>query len=219
MGNRQISTKVQSGETLSLYANMYNCSEQAIIAANKGTIGANGKLKEGSDIVIPIGQPPKDTQPNGSFLQKKVQSFGDEVENAKIVLFNEKLKPDEREILEQHYIYLKNMQKARQSSVEIKIINGDHYSFTMKKDVTLKEFREMFLQRCTTNFMDYCQRTGQSDFVSGTGHTYPSEDEIILKKGTSFDVASVEFCDQGFKTEWKNVKTKDGRFENVLKRF
>lgn len=213
---KQISTKVQNGETLSLYAAMYNCSVDDIKAANAGKIGKNGQLKAGSDIIIPIGQPPKDTEPQGSFLMKKVKAFGDEVENAKIELFNEKLKPDVREEKEQRYLYLRNMQKQRMSSVQIDIVNGDHYRFTMKKDVTLKEFREMFLGRCTTNFMSYCQRTGQSGFTSGEGHTYPPEDEIVLKAGTSFDVASVELSDKGFGTElWNNP---GGWFDNTLKR-
>ena len=54
---------------------MYNCSVDDIKATNAGKIGKNGQLKAGSDIIIPIGQPPKDTEPQGSFLAKKVKAY------------------------------------------------------------------------------------------------------------------------------------------------
>ncbi len=51
-----VTSIVQSGETLSLYAKMYNCSEEELRMLNGISNGNN--IKAGIKIKIPIGEKP-----------------------------------------------------------------------------------------------------------------------------------------------------------------
>lgn len=200
-GNNNITTYVQNGETLSLYASMYGCSVNDIKQAN----GLSGtKLKEGQQLVIPIGKPPQGAAEPESVLDKKLAWFDDKLDEVHLKLYNPNLKPTEREALEQEYIELKNLKKERDKVAEFtKAGNGQNLVLEMKKTITISEFRRLFPE-CTQNFMNYAYDTDQAycDPVHGW---VADPDDVCLNEGDKIMINSRHYAhtkDDGF---WRGV--------------
>ena len=122
-----VTTTVQNGETLSLYAKLYGCSVEELKNLNKGKIGKNGQIREGEVLVIPIGKKPKETNKAGrTTMQEKLNWFNDRLEEAKLKIYDPKLTSAEREKYEQEYINLLNQQKARNEVASLSINSFDN---------------------------------------------------------------------------------------------
>jgi len=195
-----VTSKVQNGETLSLYANMYGCTVDEIIKANSGVVGKDGKVPVGANIVIPIGQPPKEQAKPNSVLEEKVQYFDRKVEEAKIRLYDDKLSKQQREAYEAEYIQLKNQKKERDKYAQVSLTgDGYHMNLTIKEDISIADFRRLFPE-CGKNFSDYADETDQTEYVNGKGFVRDPK-KIILKKGTVFQLKTQEYANQGFFSE------------------
>lgn len=196
-----VTTTVQNGETLSMYAKLYGCSTEELKKLNAGKIGKNGGIKEGETLIIPIGKKPPETDKSGrTTMEEKANWFNDKLEEAKMKIYNPKLSSSEREKYEQEYIELLNMKKARDEVASVKI-NGDnmHFDLDIKKDITITEFRELFPE-VTRKFRDYSDKTGQTVFENGVGFVR-DPDVIVLNKGAHFSLKTQEYANQGFLTE------------------
>ena len=199
-GNQNITSTVQSGETISLYASMYGCSVDAIINANKGKVGANGEVSEGAEIIIPIGQPSEKKAASDDVLQAKLEYFDRKLEEALYKLYDTSLTPQKREELEQEYINLKNLKKEREQAAEITLTgDGYHLTLNIKKEMTISEFRRLFPE-CGRNFSDYADDTKQTRYVNGKGFVR-DPNVIKLRQGASFELKTQEYASRGFWTE------------------
>ena len=196
-----ITSKVQSGESLSLYAAMYGCKVDDLKSANAECFNKNGQLKEGSTLTIPIGQKPSEVPKRETTLEKKLNHFEDKLDELHMKLFDTSLKPEEREQLEQEYINMKNRKKERDEYASFKISEDKKgFDLCIKKDITVAKFRELFPE-CTRRFLKYAMDTNQRIYVQGEGFTYPPE-HVILHKGRTFDVRSSDYENRGF---WKEL--------------
>lgn len=181
-----INSKVQTGETLSLYANMYNCSVEDLKKANAGNLGKNGELKAGSNIKIPIGKRPENLVKSENEMQQKLDAFDNRLNDIHMQLFDANLKPEKREELEQQYITLKNLKKERDAAATFSI-NGDKFKLTLKKTITVSEFRRLFPE-CKTNF----NGVAKAPYINGQGFNY-DPDVATLEAGKDYSVRYNEF--------------------------
>ncbi len=196
-----VTTTVQNGETLSLYAKLYGCSVEELTNLNKGKIGKNGQIREGEVLIIPIGKKPKETNKAGrTTMQEKLNWFNDRLEEAKLKIYDPKLTSAEREKYEQEYINLLNQQKARNEVASLSI-NKDrmHFDLTLKKDITISEFRKLFPE-IGKNFSDYADDTKQTRYKNGEGFIR-NPDVIVLHQGAHFSLKTQEVANQGFFSE------------------
>ncbi len=185
----KITSIVQSGETLSLYANMYNCSVKDLQEANAENLDKNGVLKIGTKINIPIGKRPASLAKSDSQMQQKLDAFDNRLNELHMQLFNEKLNPNEREKLEQKYIELKNLKKERDNVAEFKIsAEGDKFDLKLKKTVTVAEFRRLFPE-CITNFMG---KAKAGPYINGKGHNHDPQ-VATLESGKTYTVRYNEY--------------------------
>ena len=177
--SNNITSQVQQGETLSLYAKMYNCSVEELQKLNKLS---NGELKVGSTLIIPIGKKPPETKQSNDIMQQKLDYFDTNLNELHMKLFDPDLKPSEREKLEQKYIDMKNLKKERAEVADIKISHdGKSFELNMKKQVSVNEFRRLFPE-CCKNFKDYAKETKQYQYKNGKGFIY-DPNHIQLKVG------------------------------------
>ena len=206
----KVLTTVQKGETLSLYASMYGCTVDQIKKANQGQIGENGAIKEGSQLVVPIGKKPDALAKRENAMQEKLHYFDDKLQEAKIKLYDPNLKPDEREKLEQEYINLKNMKRERDNTASIEISpDGMHFTLKMKKDITIADFRKLFPE-CGKNFTDYADKTKQTRYENGKGFIRDPK-FITLHKDAEFTLKTQEYASQGFWGElWNSAQKTAG---------
>ena len=163
----KITSIVQSGETLSLYANMYNCSVKDLQEANAENLDKNGVLKIGTKINIPIGKRPASLAKSDSQMQQKLDAFDNRLNELHMQLFNEKLNPNEREKLEQKYIELKNLKKEIDN---------------------VAEFRRLFPE-CITNFMG---KAKAGPYINGKGHNHDPQ-VATLESGKTYTVRYNEY--------------------------
>ena len=199
--SNNVTTTVQNGETLSLYAKLYGCSVEELKSLNKGKIGKNGQIREGEVLIIPIGQKPKETSKAGrTTMEEKLNWFNDRLEEAKMKIYDPKLSSAEREKYEQEYIKLLNQQKARNEVADLSI-NKDkmHFDLKLKKNITISEFRELFPEIGKT-FRDYADDTKQTRYENGVGFVR-DPDVIVLKEGAYFSLKTQEVAHQGFFSE------------------
>ena len=196
-----VTTTVQSGETLGMYAKIYGCSTEELAKLNPGKIGKNGHIKQGDVLIIPIGKKPEATNKEGrTTLQEKANWFNDKLEEAKMRIYDPKLTGEEREKYEQEYINLIKMKKKRNEAAEISINEDNmHFDLKIKEDITLAEFRELFPE-VAKSFSDYADETKQTRFKNGTGYVRDPE-KITLKKGANFSLKTQEYANQGFFSE------------------
>lgn len=202
-----VTTLVQNGETLSLYAKMYGCSTEELTKLNPGKIGKNGSLKSGSVLIIPIGKKPQETnKENRTVMQEKANWFNDILEEAKLKIYDPSLTSAEREKHEQTYITLLNKQKERDKAANIAISKDKmHFDLTIKENITLAEFRKLYPE-VGKNFSDYADKTDQTEYKNGKGFIRDPE-KIILKKGAKFTLKTQEYANKGFFSEfWTSVK-------------
>jgi len=201
-----VTTVVQSGETLSLYAKLYGCSEEEIKKLNAGQIGKNGAIKQGSTLIIPLGKKPAETnKENRTTMQEKANWFNDKLEEAKLKIYNPWLTSAEREKYEQEYINLLNMQKKRNEAATIKQKDNMHFELTINKDMTIAEFRELFPE-VGKNFREYSDKTKQTRYENGKG-LIRNPEEIVLHKGAKFTLKTQEYAHQGIGREiWTSIK-------------
>jgi LysM repeat protein len=190
MGNQNVTTIVQSGETLGLYSAMYGCTEADIKAANN----LNGdKLKTGQSLVIPIGEKRKLPTDESNALDKKLSFFNEKINEAKMKLYDTKLTSEQREKLEDEYLKLVKQKTARDKVATFsKSGNGINLVLTIKDDITVSEFRKLFPE-CTTNFYEYAKKTNQVEYVNGKGFT-ANPSTVTLKKGDSFMIKTQEYA-------------------------
>ena len=185
----KITSIVQSGETLSLYASMYNCSVEDLKKANAGNLDKNGGLKTGTKINIPIGQKPARLAKNNDEKMQKLNAFDNRLNELHMQLFNEKLKPDVREKLEQRYIELKNLKKERSQVATFSIsAEGDKFDLKLKKTITVAEFRRLFPE-CTTNFLG---KAKEGPYINGKGHNHDPK-VATLEAGKTYSVRYNEY--------------------------
>lgn len=196
-----VTTIVQNGESLGLYAKMYGCSAEEISKLNPGKIGKNGKIKEGEVLIIPIGkQPQKTEKKDRTTMEEKLNYFNDKLEEAKMKIYDPKLSSAEREKYEQEYINLLNMKKQRAETAEIVLSkDGMHFELKLKKDITIANFRELFPE-VIKNFKDYSDETNQTRYENGKGFIRDPE-EITLYEGSEFTLKTQEYAYQGFFSE------------------
>ncbi len=215
--SENVTTIVQSGETLGLYARMYGCTAEEISKLNPGKIGKNGKIKQGEVLIIPIGKPPEKTEKKDrTTMEEKLNYFNDKIEEAKLKVFDPKLSSAEREKYEQEYINLVNLKKEREQTAEIALSkDGMHFDLKLKKDITIANFRELFPE-VAKNFTDYADDTKQTRYENGKGFIRDPE-EITLYEGSEFTLKTQEYANQGFFSElWTSIaKTLGtGEFDN-----
>ncbi len=210
MSDGNITTTVQSGETLVLYARMYGCSVDEIKDANKMK---DGKLSTGQKINIPIGKKWELPSSNDNVLDKKISYFNNKINDVHMQLYNPDLKPEERENLEQQYIELMNKKKERDATADItKAGNGINLVLTMKKDITVSEFRDLFPE-CSKKFYDYACDTDQREFIQGVGWR-ANPDYVTLHEGDKIMLKAHEYAHEGFWNEVANgIKKQFGRLD------
>ncbi len=196
-----VTTIVQSGETLSLYAKLYGCSVEELKKLNAGKIGKDGAIKKGEVLIIPIGKKPAQADKSErTTMQEKANWFNDKLEEAKLKIYNPKLSNAEREKFEQEYIKLLNMQKKRNEVASIGISKDKmHFDLKIKKDITLAEFRKLFPE-VGKNFSDYADKTKQTRYENGKGFIRNPK-EITLHSGAAFSLKTQEYAHQGFFSE------------------
>lgn len=196
-----VTTVVQSGETLGLYAKLYGCSTEELAKLNKGKIGKNGAIKQGEVLIIPIGKKPATTKKGErTTLQEKANWFNDKLEEAKMKIYDPKLSNTDREKYEQNYINLLKQKKARDEVASTGISKDKmHIELNIKKDITLAEFRKLYPE-VGKNFRDYADKTKQTSYENGKGYVRDPE-KIVLKKGAHFTLKTQEYAHQGFWTE------------------
>ena len=198
--SNNVTTTVQSGETLSLYAKMYGCSTDELKKLNPGKIGKNGELQQGAVLIIPIGKRPVESDKTGrTTMEEKANWFNDKLEEAKMKIYDPKLSGQEREDAEQNYIQLLNMQKERNKVADIKIKDKMHFSLDIKEDITLTEFRKLFPE-VAADFKNYADETDQTEYVNGKGYVRDPA-KIVLKKGATFTLKTQDYANQGFFNE------------------
>ena len=144
MAGENIRTTVQQGETLSLYANMYNVKIADIKAAN----GMKGNtLKEGAKIEIPIGKKQETEEPikKDNYFDRKVNYWQNELEEKRLALYDPDLTPEERETLEAEFIKLQNAQRKRKEVADV-TFSEDQKSFTMtlKQGINAGDLRDLY---------------------------------------------------------------------------
>ena len=201
----KITSIVQTGETLSLYANMYNCSVEDLKKANAANLDKNGGLKTGAKINIPVGERPASLAQSDSKMKQKLDAFDNRLNELHMQLFNEKLKPSDREKLEQKYIQLKNLKKERAKVATFSIsADGDSFDLKLKKTVTVAEFRRLFPE-CTTNFMG---KAKEGPYINGKGHNHDPR-VATLESGKTYKVRYNEY----------ERHTAQGWFDGFLENF
>ncbi len=208
--NYFVPTKVNDGETLSLYASMYGCSVDDIRQAN----GLNGNnIKTGQVINVPVGKKPDQKPSENNVLDKKLAYFDNKLEEAHMKLYDPNLELSEREQLEAEYIELKNLKKQRDEVAQFtKSDNGINLVLELKEGITVSEFRKLFPE-CTTNFMDYAYKTNQSDFIQGEGF-YSDPNQVILHAGSCHMVKSQDYAKDDGDGFWRSIKkTFGGRLD------
>ncbi|MCM1339233.1 MAG: LysM peptidoglycan-binding domain-containing protein [Muribaculaceae bacterium] len=196
--NYLVPTQVQNGESLGLYANMYGCTTEEIKKAN----GLKGdKIKTGQTLNIPVGQKSKLPTSDKSVLDKKLSWFNDQVNNVHMKLYDPKLKPAEREKLEDQYIKLMNMKKKRDAVATFKKAgNGINLVLEIKKDITVTEFRKLFPE-CTKNFYDYAYDTNQR--YCDEVHGWVADPDIVtLQAGAKIMIRAEEYAKDDGDTGW-----------------
>ena len=180
MPGENITTIVQSGESLSLYANMYNVKIDDIKAANKMK---GNQINEGSKIVIPIGKKQEVEEPEqkDTYFTRKVNYWQNQLEEKRLALYNPDLTPEEREKLEAEFINLQNEQRRRASVADV-TFSEDEKSFTMtlKEGIHAGDLRELYnLQSGALKaVLDF-----SGPFRSGKGFV---PDEHYISAGTTF---------------------------------
>jgi LysM repeat protein len=190
MGNQNVTTIVQSGETLGLYSAMYGCTNEAIKKANNLQ---GDKLKAGQTLVIPIGENRKLPTNDSNVLDKKLSFFNEKINEAKMKLYDTKLTSEQREKLEDEYLKLVKQKAERDKFATFsKSGNGINLVLTIKDDITVSEFRKLFPE-CTTNFYEYAKKTNQVEFVNGQGFT-ADPSSVTLKKGDTFMIKTQEYA-------------------------
>lgn len=199
-----VTTIVQKGETLGLYAKLYGCTTEELTKLNKGKIGKNGAISQGEVLIIPIGKKATTTNKEGrTTLQEKANWFNDKLEEAKMKIYNPKLTNNEREKLEQDYIDLLNLKKARDEVASTGISKDKmHIDLDIKKDITIAAFRKLYPE-VGKNFSDYADQTKQTKYENGKGYVR-DPNEIVLRKGAHFTLKTQEYAHQGF---WKELGT------------
>lgn len=203
MGNNDITTIVQKGETIGLYSAMYGCTDEDIKKANK--LNSNN-IKVGQTLKIPIGQEWQLPTSNDNVLDKKLSWFNDKVNDVHMQLYNPDLKSEDREKLEKKYVTLMNQRKERNQTAEFtKSQNGVDLVLTLKKDISVSEFRELFPE-CTRNFMDYANKTNQASYDREKGWT-ANPDNVILHSGTILTVSHDEYAKDDGDGFWRGLKT------------
>ena len=196
-----VTTIVQKGEALGLYAKLYGCSTEELTKLNKGKIGKNGAISQGEVLVIPIGKKPAATNKEGrTTLQEKANWFNDKLEAAKMKIYDPKLTSAEREKYEQNYINQLKQKKNRDAVASTAISKDNmHIELDIKKDITLAEFRKLYPE-VGKHFRDYADETKQYSYENGKGFVRDPK-TIILKKGAHFTLKTQEYAHQGFWTE------------------
>ena len=199
--SENVTTIVQKGETLGLYAKLYGCTTEELTKLNKGKIGKNGAISQGEVLVIPIGKKPAAAKKEGrSILQEKINWFNDQLEEAKLKIYNPKLSSAEREKYEKDYIYLLNLKQAREKFAGLSISKDKmHVNIDIKEDITVAEFRKLYPE-VGKNFRDYADKTKQYSYESGKGYVRDPQ-KIVLRKGAHFTLKTQEYAHQGFWTE------------------
>ncbi len=192
-----VTSIVQSGETLSLYATMYGVSAEDIKEAS----GIKGNsLKAGQTITIPIGQKAETKKENKelTYQENKLQYWDKQIEEKRNALYNPDLSSEEREKLEEEYINLKNTNNYRKSLADVELSDdGKNVNITFKKNEAAWKVRSLFnLEKGTLKpYLELCNRI---PYIQGEGRV---PDEASLYEGDSITIPIRAFNNQGFWVE------------------
>ena len=200
MAGENIQTVVQSGESLSLYANMYNVKIDDIKAANniKGE-----KINIGSKIVIPIGkkQEAEDVETDYTKLNyygEKLYSWDKELQEKRDALYNPDLTIEERENLEAEFIRLQNENRKRKAAADVSFSDDKkHVTIDVKSSMEAQELRELFNIE-TGALRDFIQANHRNVYKTGKGFIY---NEAMIYSGDKITIPTDEFNDLGFLKE------------------
>lgn len=192
-----VTSIVQSGETLSLYATMYGVSTEDIKEAS----GIKGNsLKVGQTITIPIGQKAetKKEDKDLTYQENKTQYWDNQIEEKRMALYNPDLSSEEREKLEAEYIELKNTNNYRKSLADVKVSDdGEYVTLTFKKNEAAWKVRSLFNLE-SGSLKTYLRDNNRVPFIQGQGWV---PDQASLREGDSVTISIRKFNNQGFFTE------------------